>query len=240
MLFKCNTVKEVLDEFYETDSLTALFESVSAFAIIEYLKEPGLFPEECVAIKQTQFHLSKSIVNFTTRNYFALSWALSFKKKHVSTTNSEFNAQILAFPGTTTELTVSLRCKAASSQRAYIIIIYNAGFRKDNSGCLFLNPRHQWQLCPLSEYAVFSPSVITNHTSESNGPLTRYVKLGFAHAPGTISPPPWVSDPNMHHDTCVTHVPWCMSGSLTNDFLWNLVAGKTFPAHAQPAIFRIW
>ena len=26
---------------------------------------------------------------------------------------------------------------------------------------------------------------------------------------------PLVSDPNMHHDTCVTHVPWCMSGSLT-------------------------
>ena len=25
---------------------------------------------------------------------------------------------------------------------------------------------------------------------------------------------PLVSDPGMHHDTCVTHVPWCMSGSL--------------------------
>ena len=24
-----------------------------------------------------------------------------------------------------------------------------------------------------------------------------------------------VSDPGMHHGTCVTHVPWCMSGSLT-------------------------
>ena len=23
-----------------------------------------------------------------------------------------------------------------------------------------------------------------------------------------------VNDPGMHHDTCVTHVPWCMSGSL--------------------------
>ena len=46
-----------------------------------------------------------------------------------------------------------------------------------------------------------------------------------------------VSDPNIHHGTCVTHVPWCMSGSLTT------VAGKTFPAfpgHAQPAILRIW
>ena len=26
---------------------------------------------------------------------------------------------------------------------------------------------------------------------------------------------PLVSDPSMHHGTCVTHAPWCMSGSLT-------------------------
>ena len=26
---------------------------------------------------------------------------------------------------------------------------------------------------------------------------------------------PLVSDPGMHHGTCVTHVPWCMSGTLT-------------------------
>ena len=26
---------------------------------------------------------------------------------------------------------------------------------------------------------------------------------------------PLVSDPGMHHGTCVTHAPWCMSGSLT-------------------------
>ena len=26
-----------------------------------------------------------------------------------------------------------------------------------------------------------------------------------------------VSDPRMHHGTCVAHVPWCMSGSLTHD-----------------------
>ena len=36
--------------------------------------------------------------------------------------------------------------------------------------------------------------------------------------PGTLSPPlrkPLVSDHGMHHVTCATHVPWCMSGSLT-------------------------
>ena len=39
--------------------------------------------------------------------------------------------------------------------------------------------------------------------------------------PGTFSPPPRVSDSDMHHGTCVTHVPWCMPGSLTSYFLWS-------------------
>ena len=38
--------------------------------------------------------------------------------------------------------------------------------------------------------------------------------------PGTFFPPPRVSDPDMHHGTCVMHVPWCMPGSLTSGFLW--------------------
>ena len=57
-----------------------------------------------------------------------------------------------------------------------------------------------------------------------HGPLTRYAKLRVAHAPGmpgTFSPPPLVSDPDMHHGTCLTHVPWCMPGSLTSGSLWN-------------------
>ena len=44
--------------------------------------------------------------------------------------------------------------------------------------------------------------------------------------PGTFSPPSRVSDTDMHHGTCVTHVPWCMSGSLTNGFLWGRWRGK--------------
>ena len=36
---------------------------------------------------------------------------------------------------------------------------------------------------------------------------------------GTVSPPPRVSDPDMHHGTCVTHVPWCMPGWLNSYFL---------------------
>ena len=34
---------------------------------------------------------------------------------------------------------------------------------------------------------------------------------------------PLVSDNSMHHGTCATHVPWCMSGSLTR------CGGKTSP-----------
>ena len=54
-------------------------------------------------------------------------------------------------------------------------------------------------------------------------------KIASAHAPGmpgTFSPPPRVSDPGMHHETCVTHVPWCMLGWLTNYFLWRRWRGK--------------
>ena len=71
-------------------------------------------------------------------------------------------------------------------------------------------------------------------------------KIAGAHAPGmpgTFSPPPRVSDPDMRHGTCVTHVPWCMPASLTSGFLWSGPRGKTFPAfpaHAQLAILRIW
>ena len=62
-----------------------------------------------------------------------------------------------------------------------------------------------------------------------NEPLARYVKLRVAHAPGmpgTFSPPMGVSDPDMHHGTCVMHVPWCMPGSLTSGFLWSRWRGK--------------
>ena len=62
-----------------------------------------------------------------------------------------------------------------------------------------------------------------------HGPLARYFKLRVAHAPGmpgTFSPPPKIRDPDMHHGTCVTHVPWCMPGSLTCVFFWSWWRGK--------------
>ena len=62
-------------------------------------------------------------------------------------------------------------------------------------------------------------------------PRASYVKLRVAHAPGTtgtFSPPPRLSDLDMHHrtcvlhvPTCVLHVPWYMLGSQTSGFLWS-------------------
>ena len=43
---------------------------------------------------------------------------------------------------------------------------------------------------------------------------------------GNVSPPSGVSDPDMHHVTCVTHVPWCILGSLTSGFLRSRWRGK--------------
>ena len=83
-----------------------------------------------------------------------------------------------------------------------------------------------------------------NVYTADHGPLSRYAKLPVAHAlemPGTFSchrlqRKLLVSDPGMQHGTCIKHMPWCMSGSLTRG------GGETFPAfpvHAQPAILLI-
>ena len=48
---------------------------------------------------------------------------------------------------------------------------------------------------------------------------------------------PLVSDPGMHHGTCVTHVPWCMSGSLTRGGGENVPG---IPGACALAILRIW
>ena len=45
---------------------------------------------------------------------------------------------------------------------------------------------------------------------------------------------PLVSDPGMHHGTCVTHVPWCMSGSLTCGDRENVPG---IPGACAPAIY---
>ena len=44
--------------------------------------------------------------------------------------------------------------------------------------------------------------------------------------PGTFFSPPRVSDPDMQHGTCVTHVTWCMPGYLTSGVIWSRWRGK--------------
>ena len=79
-----------------------------------------------------------------------------------------------------------------------------------------------------------------------NGPLTRYVKLRVAHAPGmpgTFFP---VTDIKGNRElaipTCITARAWRTCRDTCRDRL-PAMAGKTFPAfpaHAQTSILRIW
>ena len=78
-----------------------------------------------------------------------------------------------------------------------------------------------------------SPS---NLSTQEARPYASYQirKIAIAHALGmlgTFSPPPRISDPDMHHGTCVTRVPWWMHAGVANRrFPLKSVSGKTFPA----------
>ena len=94
--------------------------------------------------------------------------------------------------------------------------------------CLWLNYILAVLAIALCSVIIHSKlSVYCIHPNNGEDTIWTYCqirKLRVAHAPGmprTFSPPPWVSDPDMHYGTCVTHVPWCMPGSLTSGFLWS-------------------
>ena len=79
--------------------------------------------------------------------------------------------------------------------------------------------KYPWKLAILFE--MISKFLLT-FSPPCHGPLARYVKLRVAHSPGmpgTFSSPQRLNDPDMHHGTCVTRVPWCMLGSLTSGFI---------------------
>ena len=86
-----------------------------------------------------------------------------------------------------------------------------------------------WIICCQPDNMVIPQSLMA--AVYGHGPLIRYAKLRVAHAPGMpgtlsrhrLQRKALVSDPGMHHGTCVTHVPWCMSGSLTR------VGGENVP-----------
>ena len=66
------------------------------------------------------------------------------------------------------------------------------------------------------------------NVSRATCQIRKIAGFGCAGMPGTFSPPPQVSDPDINHGTCVTHVPWCMPGSLTSVFFWSRWRGKRF------------
>ena len=51
--------------------------------------------------------------------------------------------------------------------------------------------------------------------------IRKIASCACAENAGNVSPQARVSDPDMHHGACVTHVPWWMSGSLNSGFLWG-------------------
>ena len=79
---------------------------------------------------------------------------------------------------------------------------------------------------------------------ESHGLLAIYVKLWVAHAPGmpgTFSPPPRLSDPDMHHGMCMKSVAGKMFPAFpgawaTRNFTY-LVRGPLSICMANPYIF---
>ena len=78
-------------------------------------------------------------------------------------------------------------------------------------------------------FGQLASETVSTSVQMHHGPLARCVKFRVAHAPGvsgTFSAHPRVGDPDIHHGTCVTHVPRCMSGSLTSGFLWSQWLGK--------------
>ena len=60
---------------------------------------------------------------------------------------------------------------------------------------------------------------------------------GSVFARRWIQRKPRVSDLGMHHGTCVRHMSWCMSGSLTRGGGENVPG---IPGACAPAILRIW
>ena len=95
-------------------------------------------------------------------------------------------------------------------------------------------PKAEFKTCSVLYTASL---VVDGRVQASMGIVQQTFAIVGNHAPGmpgTFSTPLWVSYLDMHHGTCVTHVPWCMPGSLSSGFLWSRwrESVPAFPAHA--------
>ena len=126
-----------------------------------------------------------------------------------------------------------------------ILIVYYECCRKLH-WCMFCT---KWQNKPYKLKTCFHHFTLLDwsqgHTYSTQWASYQIRKLRIAHVlgmPGTLFPPTSketvVSDPGMHHGTCVTHVSWCMSRSLTCGGEENVpdIPG----ASVNQKILRIW
>ena len=108
----------------------------------------------------------------------------------------------------------------------YLYVIYVDHFQNKHDSILTWVAQGWWSTRPVAPVSHLDLRTVDMPYTQIrvHGPLTRHLKLRVAHAPGmpgTFSPPTRVSDTDMHHGTCVTHVPWCMPESLKSGFLWS-------------------
>ena len=66
----------------------------------------------------------------------------------------------------------------------------------------------------------------TNVTAWASCQIRKIAGCACAGNAGNVLPQPGVSDPDMHHGKCATHVSWCMPGPLTSSYLWSWWRGK--------------
>ena len=88
--------------------------------------------------------------------------------------------------------------------------------------------RGKWNLCiHMNSWYKSCVSVMPEaRLSWASYQICKIAGCACAWNAGNVFPPSRVSDPDMYHDTCVTHVLWCMPGSLTSGFFWSRWLGK--------------
>ena len=73
---------------------------------------------------------------------------------------------------------------------------------------------------PIYYWPPDAPNDVNFVTEWASYQICKIASCACAGIPGTFSRrrlqrKPLVSDPGIHHGTCVTHMPWCLPGSLT-------------------------
>ena len=71
-------------------------------------------------------------------------------------------------------------------------------------------------LLPQYQMAHISPQWHTHALSWASSQIRKLSCCACTGIAGNFSPSPWVNDSEMYHGTCVKHVSWCMTGSLTS------------------------